>query len=326
MLHIRRSSPDREHGLRFAAAAYQLEAGRFCQFGAVYSPSGDGSGTLQFYAWGALVGETTFTRSDALSGCTGLDIGSLEYAVVMRRLWLTDEALAADQVIETRYGATGSAPFSVQSTWDYGQIPPAIIGAPTPVLGSATQSVATPGLSAGASGYATLSLSAASTISQGTVQGWFYFPPTFDSRTVNVTQTILRVSGSEGYVDLQATPQSNGTWQLMTGSYSGIGFGKTGVVLSGWHNIAVTWTSDAQGILYLDGQLLVQDVVVGLLVDGERRVHRARWSAGARCRGGAGAGQVCVAGGPARREDQPPPVGLPGLKTHLGARNADGRG
>src|SRR5262245_16538119 len=37
---------------------FQLEAGRFCQFAVVYTPTDSGSGTVQFYAYGALVGES----------------------------------------------------------------------------------------------------------------------------------------------------------------------------------------------------------------------------------------------------------------------------
>jgi hypothetical protein len=238
----------------------QVPAGRFCQFAAVYQPIDGSSGTLQFFAWGALVGEATVAPTSG-QGTAALCVGDLSHAVTMRRLWLTNEALPADQVVDTRYAPTGAAPFAVQSTWDYGQLPAAIIGAATPITNGAVQSVTTPGLYVGASGSATLSVADPESTSEGSLQGWFYFPPTIPGASVDVTQTLVHVAGPEGYIELTATPLGNGTWALGAGNFGNLAFGKTGVALSGWHNIAVTWSSsDAHGIIYLDGQLLVQDM------------------------------------------------------------------
>jgi len=237
-----------------------LPAGQFHQLAAVYTPSGDNvSGQLQFFVDGASVGTLPVSVTSPGSGSTPeLIVGNTQYPVAVRRLWLTPNAVQAEQVVNTRFGTTGTAPFPVQSAWDWGQVPADIIGAPAPVaINSATPSLTTPGLTTAASAVATATLPPSTSFPQVTLQGWFWFPSSVHSQQVNQGQAILQVGASPDTIGLSVTPTSSGTWNL-TASLGRYGFGKMSVPLSGWHNIAMTWAGGNTGILYVDGQLLVQ--------------------------------------------------------------------
>lgn len=237
-----------------------LPAGQFHQLSVVYTvQQGSTNGILQFFVDGALVSQTALTGS-ASSTTQHLFVGNASFPVAVRRLWLTSTAVTPEELVDTRFGTTGTAPFAVQSTWDWGQVPAAIIGAPTPVaLGGAAPSLTTPGLLPGSAGVASMALSTAETLTQVTLQGWFWFPSSVNQSQVGKQQTLALVTGASGGIDLHATPNSNGTWSLGT-SVPRYGFGKDSVQLSGWHNIAATWVSGSDAILYLDGVLLVHSV------------------------------------------------------------------
>ena len=189
-----------------------LPAGQFHQLAVIYTvQQGSANGILQFFVDGALVSQTALTGS-ASSTTQSLFVGNATYPVAVRRLWLTSTAVTPEQLVDTRFGTTGTAPFAVQSTWDWGQVPAAIIGAPTPVaLGGAAPSLTTPVLP-GEAGVASLALSTAETLTRVTLQGWFWFPPSVNQSQVGKQQTLALVTGASGSIDLHATPNSDGTW------------------------------------------------------------------------------------------------------------------
>jgi hypothetical protein len=242
-----------------------LAAGQFHQLAAVYTPpAGTPTGSLSFFVDGALVGTNTVTPSPGGGAVPHLIVGNAGEPVGLRRLWLTSTAVPFDddnnQMVNTRFGTTGSAPVSQQCSWDWGQIPAVFDGAspPTP-LNNPVQKVLTPGLQPGGAGSATFTLDSDTDFSQLSIQGWFYFPEAPNHSLDNLAQTLIQV-GSGPSFSLTVTLASNGTWELLAGLGS-YGFGKVGLSLSGWHNIALTWAGGVgttTGILYLDGQLLVQ--------------------------------------------------------------------
>lgn len=236
-----------------------LPAGQFHQLCAVYSPPANGSaGTLQFFVDGAAGGTATFsTAPSGSSSSPALIVGNTQYPVAVRRIWLTSSVLTPDQVVETRFGTTNTAPFPVQSTWDWGQVPAAIIGALAPVpIDGAAPSLTTPGLSTSGSAVASATLPPSTSFPGVSLQGWFWFPSALPSGQANQAQSLILVGPSPSTFGLKVTPSSSGTWQLMASMGSGA-FGKNGLVLSGWHNIAATWVAGGTGTLYLDGKQIL---------------------------------------------------------------------
>lgn len=237
-----------------------LGAGEFHQLAAEYTPT---TGEISFFVDGELVGTNTMTSSAVGDTVPHLVVGNTGAAVGLRRLWLTGTAVPFteddDQMVNTRFAATGWATESPQCTWDWGQIPPVYEGvsSPSPV-NNPVQMVLTPGLLPGSAGSATFTLDPLPDFSQLSIQGWFYFPESHDASLDNVNQMLIQV-GSGPSFNLTATLNSDGTWALVQNLGSnGLGIGE--LTLAGWHNVAFTW---AGGVLtpgasfYLDGQPLV---------------------------------------------------------------------
>jgi hypothetical protein len=232
-----------------------LKAGRFHQLAAVYTPPGaNGGGQLQFYVDGAPAASVQVSTAPSGSGSTAsLIAGDAQHPVTLRRLWLTATALTPEEMIHTRFGTTGTALTSVQSTWDWGQIPAVIIGAPEPVaIGSASPSVTTPGLTLNGTATAKANLPTGTSFAQGTLQGWFWFPASVSSAQVGKLETLFQMGTSGAQIALSATPSSNGKWSLQV-TLGNVSF-TAKLKLSGWHNLAVTWNSNKSGVLYVDGQ------------------------------------------------------------------------
>ncbi|WP_434386318.1 LamG-like jellyroll fold domain-containing protein [Melittangium boletus] len=245
--------------LRMAQA---LPAGQFHQLAAIYTPGQNGANsTLAFFVDGACVEQASIPPATPTSGTPPhLVVGAVSQAVAVRRVWLTDTAVDVDQVVNTRFGTTGTAPVATQSTWDWGQVPAAIIGAPTPVaINGATPSLTTPGLVPGASGTASMTPIIQTSTNAVTLQGWFYFPPSVSSAQVGQQQTLALVTSTPDTTRLTVTPQGNGTWSIGT-SMSNYGFGTSNTTLAGWHNLAATWVSGGDAYLYLDGTLISHSV------------------------------------------------------------------
>lgn len=240
-----------------------LPAGQFHQLAAVYAPQQNNtSGTLSFFVDGAYVGDAAVSIGAPVTGMApSLIVGNTQHPVAVRRIWLAPTAVPTSPdnlVVETRFGTLGAAPYSTQSSWDWGQVPAAITGAFAPIaIGGAAPSITTPGLWAGAQGMATAALPSGTAVPELTIQGWFYFPASVSPAQAGQDQVLIQLGAMPARLGLIVNPSSSGTWSI-TAWLGRSGFGKQGLTLSGWHNIAVTWAGGSTGILYLDGNLLVQ--------------------------------------------------------------------
>ncbi|WP_224367396.1 LamG domain-containing protein [Hyalangium versicolor] len=236
-------------------SSLSLSGYRFVQLGAVYTPPGaSGAGKLQLFVNGDPADSVDVPVAPSGGNpSANLIVGNSQHPVAVRRLWLTSTALSDTEMIYTRFGTTGTALTPVQSTWDWGQIPAVILGAPTPVPSnsSVSPSVTTPGLVMNGTGSASANLPQGTSFTTGSLQGWFWFP-TSSRGQEGKSQTLCCVGSSGSQIALSVAPTSNSQWTLQ------VTLGSTNIsttsTLSGWHNLAVTWNSGTSGNLYLDGQ------------------------------------------------------------------------